>query len=108
MAALHLLQRLAVREVHLLSELEEDYPYAVVEVDRLTVGRHRWCILHLQRGESVTKVVIENDFFNEPQELLVCVGVIESALVYTGRNTHGSLTYRILSYDTVIGQLYEQ
>ena len=67
MAALHLLQRLAVREVHLLSELEEDYPYAVVEVDRLTVGRHRWCMLHLQKDESVMKVVIEKDVFIEPE-----------------------------------------
>jgi len=61
MAALHLLRRLALREVHLLSELEEGYPYAVVAVDRLTVGRHRWCILHLQMDESVTKVVVEKD-----------------------------------------------
>jgi hypothetical protein len=48
MAALHLLRRLALREVHLLSELEDGYAYAVVAVDRLTTGRHRWCILHLQ------------------------------------------------------------
>ena len=58
MAALHLLRRLAVREVHLFSELEEGYLCAVVAVDRLTVGRHRWCILHLQKDESVSKVVI--------------------------------------------------
>jgi len=64
MAALQLLQRLAVREVQLLSALEEGYPYAVVVVDRITVGRHRWCILYLQRDESVTKVVIEKDVFS--------------------------------------------
>jgi hypothetical protein len=55
MFALHLMRRLAVREVHLFSEFEEGYPYAVVEVDRLTVGRHRGCIFHLQKHESVTK-----------------------------------------------------
>jgi len=108
MAALHLLRRLAVRYVHLLSELEEGYPYAVVAVDRITVGRHRWCILHLQKEESVTKVLIEKDVFTEPEELLACVGVIESVLVYTGRNSLCKLTYRILSCDTLVGQLYEQ
>ena len=61
MAALYLLRRLALRDVHLLSALEEGYPYTVVAVDRLTVGRHRWCILHLQKYESVTKVLIEKD-----------------------------------------------
>jgi len=61
MAALHLLRTLAAREVHLLSELEEGYPYAVVAVDRITVGRHRWCILQLQKEESVN-LVIEKDF----------------------------------------------
>jgi hypothetical protein len=74
MAALHLFRRLAVREVQLLSALEEGYPYAVVAVDRLTVGRHRWCILHLQKEESVTTVVIEKVVFTEPEELLVYVG----------------------------------
>ena len=59
MAALHLLRRLAVREVQLLSTLEEGYPYAVIAVDRITVGRHCWCTLHLQKEESITKVVIE-------------------------------------------------
>ena len=76
MAALHLFRRLAVREVHLLSELEEGYPYAVVAVDRLIVGLHRCCILYLQKDESVTKFVIEKDVFTEPEELLVCVGVL--------------------------------
>ena len=88
--------------------LEEGYPYAVVAVGRLTVGRHRWCILHFQKDESVTKVVIEKDVFTEPEELLICVGVIESVLVYTGRNSVGKLTYRILSCESMVGQLYEQ
>ena len=108
MAALQLLRRLAVREVRLLSELEEGYPYVVLAVDRITVGRHRWCILHLQKEESITKVVIEKDVFTEPEELLVCVGVIESVLIYSGRNSVDKLTYRILCFDTMVGQLYEK
>jgi hypothetical protein len=48
MATLHLLRRLALREVHLLSELEEGYQYEVVGVDRIIVGLHRWSILHLK------------------------------------------------------------
>ena len=67
MAVLHLLRRLAVCEVHLLSELEEGYPYAVVAVDRITFGRHRLFILHLQKEEFVTKVVIEKNVFTEPE-----------------------------------------
>ena len=62
MAALHLLRRLAVREVHLLIAREEVYPYAVLAVDRITFGRHCWCILHLQKEESVRKIVIEKPF----------------------------------------------
>ena len=38
MAALNLSRRLAVREVHLLNELEEGYQYAVVAVDRISIG----------------------------------------------------------------------
>ena len=49
MDALNLLRILAVREVHLIKDLEERYPYAVVAVDRNSIGRHRWCILHLER-----------------------------------------------------------
>ena len=49
MAALNLVRRLAVREAHLLCELEEGYQYAVVAGDRISIGRHRWCILHLQK-----------------------------------------------------------
>ena len=52
--------------------------------------------------------MIEKDVFIEPEELLVCAGVIEIVLVYTGRNSHGSLTYRVLSCDNMVGQLYEQ
>jgi hypothetical protein len=63
MAALHLLRRLVLRDGHFLSELEEGYPYAVVAVDSLTVGRHRWCILHLQKDESVTNIVIDKGVF---------------------------------------------
>ena len=107
MAALHLLRRLALRAVHSLSALEESYPYAVAAVDRLTVGRYRWCILHVHKDESVTKVVIENDVFTVPEGVLVCAGVIQCVLVYTGRNFHGSFTYRILCYDIMVGQLYE-
>jgi len=58
----------------LLCELEEGYPYALVAVDRIIIGRHRWFILHLQKDGSVTKVLIEKDVFSEPEELLVCVG----------------------------------
>ena len=72
MAPLYLLLRLALRELHLLSELEEGYPYAVVAVDSFTVGRHRWCILHLQKDESVTKVVIERRFYRAGGTTSLC------------------------------------
>ena len=107
MAALHLLKRLAVREVHLLSELEEGYPYVFVAVDRITVGRHRWCMLHLQKEISVMKFVIEKEVFPEPEGLLVCVSAIEGVLIYTGRNSVDILTYRTLCCDTMVVQLYE-
>ena len=62
MSALYLFQRLALREVQLLGELDEGYPCAVVAVDRLTVASNRRCILHHKKDESVTNVVIEKDF----------------------------------------------
>jgi len=95
MAALQMLRRLAVREVHFLRELEEGYPYEVVGVDRITVGRHQWCVVHL-KDDSITKVVIEKEVFIEPEELLICLGAIECVLVYSGLNTVDRSTYRIL------------
>ena len=47
MAPMALLRRLTVHEICLLQELQENYPYAVLGVDRITVGPHRWCILHV-------------------------------------------------------------
>ena len=54
------------------------------------------------------KVLIEKDAFSEAEELLVCVGVVVSVLIYTGRNSDGRLSCRILSYDTVEGKIHEQ
>ena len=91
-----------------LHELEEGFPYAVVAVDRITVGRHHWSTLHVKRDDSAMKVVLKNNVFNEAEELLLCVCVIESVFVYNGLNTDGKSTYRILCYDTVAGQLVEK
>ena len=60
---------MAVREVGFLNELEEGFPYAVVAVDRITVGRHHWSILHVKRHDSVMKAVLETNVFNEAEEL---------------------------------------
>ena len=70
MAALNLLRRLAVREV---------YPYAV---DRISIGRHRWCILHIEKDGSNTKFLIEKYDFSEAEELLVFFGVEVSLDLY--------------------------
>jgi len=103
-----MLRSLAVREVHFLRELEEGYPYEVVGVDRITVGCHQWCVVHLLKDFSITKVVIEKSVFTEPEELLVFLGVIKCVLVYSDLNTVERSTYRILCYDTMVGQLYEK
>jgi len=108
MSALHLLRRLAVREVRFLHELERGFPYAVVAVDRITVGRHHWSILHVQRDDSFMKVVLENNIFSEAEELLISVGVTECVLVYNGLNVDSRATYRILCFDTLAGQLIEK
>ena len=61
---------------HILSELEEDYPYAVVAADRISIGRHRWCILHIEKEGSAIKVLIENDVFQRQRNYsCVCVCV---------------------------------
>ena len=103
MAAVNMLRRLTVREVRFLQELEEGYHYEVVGVDRVTVDRHHWCVVHL-KGDAITKVVIEK-MFKEPEELLVCMGAIECA------GLEWSQPYRGLHlefYDTMVGQLYEK
>jgi len=64
----------------------------VIGVDRITVCRHRQCILHLQKEENILKVVIEKDIFTEPEELLICVGAIESVLIYSGQNSDDKST----------------
>jgi len=74
MSALDLLRSLALREVHLLSELKENNPYAAVAVDRISIGRHRWCILHFQKDGSDMKVPIEEGVNSELEELLVFWG----------------------------------
>ena len=103
-----MLRRLAVREVRFLPELEEGYPYEVVGVDRVTVGRHHWYVVHLVKDDAITKVVIEKQVFTESEELLVCVGAIECVLIYYGRNPTERSTFRILCYDRMVGQLYEK
>ena len=77
-------------------------------MDRITVRRHHWCVVHLRKDDSITKVVIENEVFTEPEELLVCLGAIECVMVYSGRNSVEGSTYRILCNDTMVGQLYEK
>ena len=67
MAALNLLRSFAVLEVHLLSGVEESYPYRLVAVDRISTGRHQWCILHLEKDGSAMKVIIEKDSFSEAE-----------------------------------------
>ena len=54
-------------------------------------------------GDAITKVVIENEVFTEPEELLFCLGAI-----YYDRKPTDRSTFRILCYDTMVGQLYEK
>jgi len=103
MASMNMLKRLPVRDVRFIRDLEEGYAYEVVGVDRVTVGRHHWCVVHLLKDDAITKVVIENDLFTEPEELLVCLGAIECMLIYYERST-----FRILCYDTMVGHFYEK
>jgi len=97
-----------VREVRFLRELEEVYPYEVVGVDRVTVDRHHWCVVHLLKDDAITKVIIQKELFTEPEELLVCVGAFECVLIYCGRIPTERYTFRILCYDTMVVQLYEK
>jgi hypothetical protein len=103
MAAVNMLKRLAVRDVRFLRELEEGYPYEILGVDRVTVVRHYCCVFHVLKDDAITKVVIENEVFTEPEEHLVCLGAIECVLIYYER-----YTFRILCYDTMVGELYEK
>ena len=64
--------------------------------------------MHIEKDGSDMKVLIEKDAFSEAEELLVCVGVVVRVLIYTGRNSDGRLSCRILNYDTVAGRINEQ
>ena len=74
-------------------------------MDRIAIGPHRWCILHLESDDSFLKVLLQSDAFSEAEELLICVGLLLCVLVYTGRNADRKLTCRILTCDTVAGGL---
>ena len=69
-AALNLWRRLVLREVHLLNELEEGYPHAVAAVDRICIGRQRWCILHIENDGSDMNFLIENALFQSLKNYL--------------------------------------
>ena len=107
MAAIALLRRLSVRDVFWLQELQENYPYAVIGVHRITVRPHRWCILHVKKG-VFTKFLVHSEAFAEAVELQICVGLILRVLVYTGRKSDGRLTCRIVTYNTVTGGVANQ
>jgi hypothetical protein len=77
MADMALLRRLALGEICLLQQLQEAYPYAVFEVDRISVGAHRWCILHMEK-EVVTKFLVQTKAFSEAEESQICVGLLLS------------------------------
>ena len=108
MAALALLRRLAVREICLVQELQDNYAYAVLAVDRIIIWSHRWCILHLEKDYLFSKVLLQSDAFTEEEELLICIGLLLYVLVYTGRNVDGKLTCRMATYDTVVGAVGNQ
>jgi hypothetical protein len=96
MEALDLLRSLGVRDVLLLHEIGEDYPYADLEVDG---------ILHVEKDASLIKVLLEDCPFSEAEDLQICVGLLLCVFVFTGRNAGGKLTCRILNYDTVAGRM---
>jgi len=54
------------------------------------------------------KVLIEKDILRRQRNYSFVWGLVVSVLVYTGRNSDGRLSCRILSYDTVVGRINEQ
>ena len=61
MDVLRLIRRLAVYDIRILQEIEENYAYAIFSVDRFAIGRYRWCNLHLQKNYSFMKVLLDAD-----------------------------------------------
>ena len=90
------------------SRNRRDLPVCGFAVDRITVGPHRWGILHLEKDTSFMKVLLEADPFTKAEELMTCVGLVLCVLVYTGWNAYGKLACRILIYDTVAGRVNDQ
>jgi len=91
-AAMALLRRLAVGEICLLQDVQENYPFAVLDVDCITVGPHRWCILHDEKDDVFSKGLVQTDAFTEAENLQVCLGLLLCVLVYMGRNNDCKLT----------------
>ena len=77
-----LLERLAVGDLHFLSELEVFYQYTVVAVDRILIDHRQWCIVTAGNADALyMKVLLLSDAFTEEDELKICAGL---TLVYTG------------------------
>jgi len=53
-------------------------PDTIVNVERITVGFHRWCIVTVKEdSESYWNDLIPKDAFNEDEEFNMCVCVID-------------------------------
>ena len=53
-------------------------------MDRINIGRHRECILHIEKDGSDMKFLIQKYAFPVAEKILVCVGVVVCVLIYTG------------------------
>ena len=59
----------------------------------------------MEKDDSVLKVLLQSDAFSEAEDVLICVGLLLCVLLYTGRNADGNLICRILTCDTVAGDI---
>ena len=77
-----IMRRLGTGELLYLNSLELMHQYTFTHLKRITVGRHRWCILTLSGMHS--GLLMAKDAFTANEELAINVGLMTAVLVYRG------------------------
>ena len=73
--ALELFRRLAVGELNFIHTLELFHPYTVLNVERILVRPHHWCIVMVKEDNTYRNVLLATSAFTEDVIFNIFVGL---------------------------------
>ena len=89
---------MAVGKFHFIHTIEVFHPYKVVNVERISIGPHRWCIVTAKEDDAYKNVLLaSSDAFSEDEAFNICVG-LTFVMRYTGRDADLMLSCKILTH----------